>query len=1042
MSINNDSVSLKISTDAKETNTNLDGIITRLDKTISCLEKISGSTSFKKQGNDIKTTKTRVDSLNNSLSKIDNSLKSINKNTFFTTFKSLISGSGRLGKTMAKLIDSSASYVENLNLLQVAFGETGSEFDRMNESFVNGLADSFGLDESVMTRQLGYYRQIGNALRIDADYADMLAKNLLKMQLDMSSLYNLSFEKSGEVLQSSMAGQTKPIRGATGADITQGTLQTDLDRLGIDVAISDLTRAEKVLLIYLSIQNQIVQSQGDLAKTINSTANQQKIFSEQCARLARVLGSVLYKEMAKFLQVANGVLMVVVELVEMFAKLVGFEIPEYETGTDIDWLDELDTGLGDANDKAKELKKSLRGFDKLNVINTPSSNPSGTSGLGSNSGVMNDLLSHLTDYDLLMSKMENNATRIRNRIMEWLGFTGELNPETGEMEWKYQGIDKTLENVWNSFKGLSNTGKIFVALGLVSTFSNLFKFGKKLTTTLGKGTGLTGIIGSLLKPTKDLFGNMLTSLTASHTSLKTAIESWREQQGIIDSTTGKVNGFKGVMAGVGTALKGLTIGVTGFAVLSDSIKDANENGLDFANTLGMVAGNIALIAGGATAGSVFGLTGTVIGGVAGALTGLATTIFGLNQEVEKGTSKMQQYAQKLRELNQGAIETTLSNSYLYDSSVKLTDELGTLLDANGKVKEGEEERAQVILTQLNEALGTEYTLEGNVIKQNGKAVESYQEIKKEINELIKVKRKQNVLDAYSAVHQENLKKAGELTSKITKLEEERNKALEKGNDHEARMYNAMLEKYKENKEQLLGQIDAYDNLTAVIASGIDETSEEYQKALKLAEENGYEFVAETIRNSDMLTENIDANTQEQSTYFDRTIEKISNVGKELFGLNGKDASVKVDINTENFNKDIKKILNTKLTLDALLKLKTDSSNVTNAINSITKSMSSVLSKIGIKVEQKANGGFPEDGWFRASKGELMGQFDDGTSIVANNRQVVAGVREMLKDGMMDALMMSNANNKQDINVTIVAEDNDMLNGIKFKEKQRDRQYGF
>jgi hypothetical protein len=92
----------------------------------------------------------------------------------------------------------------------------------------------------------------------------------------------------------------------------------------------------------------------------------------------------------------------------------------------------------------------------------------------------------------------------------------------------------------------------------------------------------------------------------------------------------------------------------------------------------------------------------------------------------------------------------------------------------------------------------------------------------------------------------------------------------------------------------------------------------------------------------------------------------------------------------------------------------------------------------------ANGGFPEDGWFRASKGELMGKFDDGTSIVANNRQVVAGVREMLKDGMMDALVMANnsGGNKGITQVTIVAEDNDLLNGIKFKEKQRDRQFGY
>jgi hypothetical protein len=34
---------------------------------------------------------------------------------------------------------------------------------------------------------------------------------------------------------------------------------------------------------------------------------------------------------------------------------------------------------------------------------------------------------------------------------------------------------------------------------------------------------------------------------------------------------------------------------------------------------------------------------------------------------------------------------------------------------------------------------------------------------------------------------------------------------------------------------------------------------------------------------------------------------------------------------------------------------------------------------------------PEDGWFRASKGEYFGRFDDGTSYIANNNQIEAGI---------------------------------------------------
>ena len=63
-----------------------------------------------------------------------------------------------------------------------------------------------------------------------------------------------------------------------------------------------------------------------------------------------------------------------------------------------------------------------------------------------------------------------------------------------------------------------------------------------------------------------------------------------------------------------------------------------------------------------------------------------------------------------------------------------------------------------------------------------------------------------------------------------------------------------------------------------------------------------------------------------------------------------------------------------------------------------------------KIPTFALGGFPEDGWFRASKGEYFGQFDDGTSYIANNNQIVdgvaAGVEEAAYRGMMRALSES------------------------------------
>lgn len=50
------------------------------------------------------------------------------------------------------------------------------------------------------------------------------------------------------------------------------------------------------------------------------------------------------------------------------------------------------------------------------------------------------------------------------------------------------------------------------------------------------------------------------------------------------------------------------------------------------------------------------------------------------------------------------------------------------------------------------------------------------------------------------------------------------------------------------------------------------------------------------------------------------------------------------------------------------------------------------------------GGFPEDGWFRASQGEIMGTFDNGQSVVANNMQIVEGISSGVRSAIADVMI--------------------------------------
>lgn len=108
------------------------------------------------------------------------------------------------------------------------------------------------------------------------------------------------------------------------------------------------------------------------------------------------------------------------------------------------------------------------------------------------------------------------------------------------------------------------------------------------------------------------------------------------------------------------------------------------------------------------------------------------------QDLAEAYKKTKEEARKLAEQD-------LAN---LDYTERLWKELQTLADKNGVVKKGYEDRANFILTELNKALGTEHTMNGNIIKDYG-------DMKKSIEDVILAKRAQILMTA----HEESYKQA-------------------------------------------------------------------------------------------------------------------------------------------------------------------------------------------------------------------------------------------------------------------------------------------
>lgn len=92
-----------------------------------------------------------------------------------------------------------------------------------------------------------------------------------------------------------------------------------------------------------------------------------------------------------------------------------------------------------------------------------------------------------------------------------------------------------------------------------------------------------------------------------------------------------------------------------------------------------------------------------------------------------------------------------------------------------------------------------------------------------------------------------------------------------------------------------------------------------------------------------------------------------------------------------------------------------------------------LQKLGLKgfpnfsVKYYATGGFPEDGWFRANHGEIMGKFDNGKSVVANNMQITEGISQAVYQGNQEIVNVM----RQELYET--KKQNDILTQILAKE---------
>lgn len=310
----------------------------------------------------------------------------------------------------------------------------------------------------------------------------------------------------------------------TGADITQNTLQNTLDTMGIERAVSQLSFAEKRLLIIISLTQQLNQATNDFGRTIESPANQTRILNEQWKRLTRAVGNLFLPILAKILPYLNAIVMVLTEIINLVASLFGFNIEDFDygvAGVSDAFLDMQDS-IDGASESAKKLKSGLRGFDKLNVISTPSS---GSSGGGAGGGIDPKIQEAFNNafkkYNDMLKEVNMKANKIRDAILDWLGFT----------DGSYRNL-KLIAGVLGVIAGAKLFAFVEKFLAGEGLLGKLFggKNAKTQITTFGKWLG---IIGSAVAQAENL-RYQFKKITDEIKNGKSALEAVYIPDGVLD----------------------------------------------------------------------------------------------------------------------------------------------------------------------------------------------------------------------------------------------------------------------------------------------------------------------------------------------------------------------------------------------------------------------------------------------------------------------------------------------------------------------------
>lgn len=380
------------------------------------------------------------------------------------------------------------------NVVDVSFGSMADEV----EAFANTAVRSYGMSALTAKRMASTFMAMSNGMDIATKDGKNMSLQLTALAGDMASFYNVGQDIAQTALNSIFTGETESLK-KFGIVLTETNLEAFALSQGIKKSYQAMSQAEKVALRYNYVLNATKNAQGDFARTSGSWANQIRLLKEQWTQFLGILGSGLIKILTPMVKALNQMLASLISIGNAITKVFGGKTTNNMSTTIKDSAGsagDLDAGLGDANESAKKLSRTIAGFDELNVLNPKEEEKKSDSGnTGSDIGAGN-----IADFKIDETQTEGVKTRLEQFVKDCQEILNKWQSTIPKLEINFD-TEKALGNLQNIGKNLLDTiagwGSFVITIGI--NIANDLDIGRLGNDVLGLVEAFTELASSITK---------------------------------------------------------------------------------------------------------------------------------------------------------------------------------------------------------------------------------------------------------------------------------------------------------------------------------------------------------------------------------------------------------------------------------------------------------------------------------------------------------------------------------------------------------------